>query len=140
MALDRFRTCTPEGDWRSFKYTIPSGVTKIIGTYYIINNTWGMVLASEDNFEGNEPVDTVIAAGKVISFIYNCEKILGPKSTDTGSAITVGEFVYIDTTTKIIYGTNAAGRTCIGTCVENAADADAWVEFDLKGDSMTDQA
>ena len=140
MATNRFRTCTPEGDWRSFRTTVPSGVTKVIGTYYLINDTWAMCFASEDNFEGGEPVGTGIAAGKEVSMIYNAEKIMGPKSQDTGSAFLTGEFVYIDTTTKIIYNSNNAQRTCIGTCTEAASDSDDFVEFDLKGDSMTDQA
>lgn len=140
MAYNRLRTCTPEGDWRSFRSTVPSGATKVIGTMYLIQDTWAMAFASEDNSQGAEPVGTSIAAGKEVVFIYNAEKIMVAKADGTGLVILVGDKVYLDHTTKELYVTNAAGRTCIGICTEDAIYSDTFVEIDLKGDSMTDQA
>jgi len=111
----------------------------LIGTMYKVQDTWGMCFASEDNFSGNEPVDTSIAVGKVVSIIYHAEKILVAKATSTGSAIEVGDFVYIDPTTKLSSKTkDGVDDECIGVCVENAADADSFVEIDLRGASMND--
>lgn len=137
---DFVRTCTPEGDIRTFEFTIPSGATKIIGTLYLINDTWAVVFASEDNHLGGEGVGDSIAAGKKVAMMYNCEKIMVAKAAGTGTAIVVGEKVYVDHAVKDVYNTNAGDRTCIGICVWAAADAATEVMIDLKGDSMTDQA
>ena len=137
---DFMRTCTPEGDYRSFEYTIESGVTKIIGTLYIINDTWAITFASEDNHLGGESVGSIIVAGKKVTMIYNCEKIMVAKAAGSGTAISVGEKVYVDHAVKDVYNTNAVDRTCIGICVRCVGDDAEEVMIDLKGDSMTDQA
>jgi len=139
MAFNKLRTCTPEADWRTFKFTVPSGVTKVIGTLYLINDTWAMVFASEDNLQGGEPVGTSIAAGKVVLAVYNAEKILVPKLSATGSAIEVGEKVYVSAAGNVSSTKDGTYDTCIGICTESALFDDTAVEIDLKGDSMTDQ-
>ena len=140
MAYNRFRTCTPEADWRSFRTEVPSGSTYEIGQLQLVNDTWGQVLSSQDNSQGNEPVGTSIVAGKAVAFVYNAEKILVEKADGTGLVINEGDKVYVDHTTREVYNTNAANRTCIGICTEPATWDDDLVEIDLKGDSMTDQA
>ena len=87
---DFVRTCTPEGDIRSFEYEVPSGATKVIGTLDLINDTWAIVFASEDNQLGGEGVGDSIAAGKAVTMIYNCEKIMVAKADGAGTAIAVG--------------------------------------------------
>ena len=133
------RTIAPPGDWRSFPFAIPSGGdAKVIGTLYLINDTWAWCFSSEDNHLGDETNGSIIAAGKEVIFIYNAEKVELLK--ETGAAIAVGEKVYVHHVTKALSATNSANHTCIGTCVVNAAAAAALVIIDLKGDSMTDQA
>lgn len=135
MAFNRWRTATPMADWRTFRVPFSSDNDAVyVGTLYLVQETWCMA------FSGNF-ADTVLIAGQDEWVgLYNCEKVLVDKGTDTGSAFLVGDFVYVDHVTKLVHTTNAAGRTCIGTCTEPAADCDSRVEIDLKGDSMTDQA
>jgi predicted RecA/RadA family phage recombinase len=133
------RTCAPEGSWSSFPYTVPSGATKVIGTLYLINDTWAVCFASEDNHLGDETDGDSIAAGKEVSMIYKAEKITVDKAT--GAAIAVGEKVYVAPTTKEVSATkDATYTTCIGIAVEPATSAATEVIIELNGDSMTDQA
>lgn len=137
MAYNRFRTTTPQADWRSFRVPFSSDLQVIVvGQLYLVQDTWAMAFAG--NFANGETIDTDEQDEWV--GIYNCEKLLVDKSTETGSAFLVGDKVYVDHVNKTVHNTNAGGRTCIGTCTEAAADSDTVVEIDLKGDSMTDQA
>jgi len=137
MAFNRWRTATPMADWRTFRVPFSSDNQLVyVGTLYLVQETWCMAFSG--NFADAELIDTDIQDEWV--GLYNCEKLLVDKSTETGSAFLVGDFVYVDHVTKLVHNTNAAGRTCIGICTEPAADDDVTVEIDLKGDSMTDQA
>ena len=129
----RIATETPDGDWRSFKHTIATGETFVVGTLYLINDTWGM--AYDYDFADAETItdDEVV-------LIYNCEKIWVDKGTDSGDTFNPGDKVYVHHTTKLVSDTNSANHTCIGICVHPAVASDTKVLIDLKGDSMTDQA
>jgi hypothetical protein len=140
MAYDRFRTATPMADWRSFVAPIISDdVDIIIGTLYLVQNTWGMAFNAGPvgAYSVGDTIDTDVYDEYVL--VYNAEKILVLKDTATGSGFEVGQKVYVNHVNSNVYNSNAVGRTCIGICTEAAADDDTTVEIDLKGDSMTDQ-
>ena len=133
------RTETPDGDIRSFRYTNGSGVSKLVGTLYLIHDTWAIAFASDLNHLGNEGFGATMGPGRQVTMLYNVEKVMVAKAAGSGTAIAVGEKVYVDHVVKDVYNTNAGDRTCIGICTEAAAAAATQVEIDLKGDSMTDQ-
>jgi predicted RecA/RadA family phage recombinase len=136
MAYNRFRTATPMADWRSFRVPFcTSTETVVVGTLYLVNDTWCMAFSGD--YADGETIETDEHDEWV--GIYNCEKLLVDKSTETGSAFLVGEKVYVDPATKLVHNANASGYVCIGICTEPADDDDERVEIDLKGDSMTDQ-
>jgi len=123
------RTATPMGDWRSFKFTAPSGgvdgikdaVSAGTSFLYLVEDTVGAVLESAD-------------AGDEAVLIYHAEKIMAPKALESTDVFAVGQRVYFNPTTRLVTPTYDSGFYWIGIATEAAAAADKYVEIDLKGD------
>jgi predicted RecA/RadA family phage recombinase len=123
------RTATPMGDWRSFKFTAPSGGVdgahdaQAAGTswLYLIEDTVGAVLESAD-------------AGEEAVLIYHAEKIMVPKTEGQGEAFAVGQRVYWIPATRLVTSNYDSGYYWIGIATEPAGANDGYVEIDLKGD------
>lgn len=126
---DALRTATPMGDWRSFKFTAETpgvlGIKEAIhegeSYLYLIEDTVGAVLESAD--DGDEAV-----------LIYHAEKILVPKGTDSTDIFAVGQRVYWDPVSRLVYPDWSSSYYWIGICTEPAEATDTRVEIDLKGD------
>lgn len=135
---DALRTAVPCADWRSFEFTcdVSGGMdgikdalaADIVGArvpyLYQVNDTVGAVLESLDFGENGV-------------LIYHAEKILLQKDVATGSAFAVGDRVYFDPATRLVYNAQASGFLWIAICVRVADDDDLRVLCDLKGDKAT---
>lgn len=123
------RTATPSGDWRSFKFTAPSG--GVLGAkdaqaasaswLYLVEDTVGAVLESAD-------------AGEEAVMIYHAEKIMVPKKTGQGEDFAVGQRVYWDPATRTVTPNYDSGYYWVGIATESADTTDEYVEIDLKGE------
>jgi predicted RecA/RadA family phage recombinase len=135
------RTATPQGDWRSFKFTcdVSAGVVGTmdmvtdntaaarVTNMYLVNDTVGCVLEAADY--GDEAV-----------LIYHAEKIVVPKDTDSTDVFLPGDRVYWDPATRLCKATYDSADYWIGIAVA-AADADVmYVMIDLKGDHAEAEA
>ena len=127
---DALRTATPMGDWRSFKFTVEekSGMYGIKDALhedesylYLVEDTVGAVLESADF--GDEAI-----------LIYHAEKIMVPKDTESSVVFAVGQRVYWDPVTRLVYPAFDSAYYWIGICTEPAVAGDTRVEIDLKGD------
>lgn len=135
---DALRTAVPCADWRSIPVTcdVSGGMCGIrdalaldvvgarVSYLWLIVNTVGALLEQLDF--GDEGV-----------LIYHAEKILVPKDVATGSAFVVGQRVYYDPATRLVYNAWVSGFLWIGICVRAAADDDLRVMIDLKGDKAS---
>jgi len=119
----KLRTCVPNGDWRSFVVTAPSGgVTR--GQMDLIEDTVGVYAQDAD-------------AGEDVAFIYHAEKIRVPKSTTTGAGeFTAGDKVYFDHADEEVNNDSGSNYMC-GIAVEDADVADEDVLIDLDGAHVT---
>lgn len=133
------RTCTPEGDWRSFKFTNPSSVNYLDGKLYLVQDTVGVVLVAQKYDDQGCPVDLVIEPGEEGVLIYHAEKIMLEKMAGSGGSVWVpGEKVFWSGVGgSIVTNEYLSGYYWIGICVEAAAATDERVKVDLKGDKAT---
>ena len=115
----KLRTAAPSGDWRSFLTTAPTGGCDA-GDMDMIHDTVGVYMQTAD--EGDD-----------VAFCYHAEKIVVPKSIESGDAFEVGDKVFYDTTYQKVT-TATSGDYWIGICLEAATDEDTEVLIDLKGD------
>lgn len=130
------RTATPDGDWRSFKFThaIP-GLTMTEGELYQIQDTVGvLILDIQYSDAGCKEAKTITEDDEGV-LIYHAEKI----RVDKGAfAILPGDKIYWSgvqgSSVTNIYG---SGALWIGICVWAAALGDSTVIIDLKGDKAT---
>lgn len=137
--MQRFRTSTPMGDWRSFKFTHDeSGVTYSEGELYKIQDTIGVLfLDIQYDSEGNKK-DKTIGIGDEGVLVYHIEKVIVDKEAGSGLAFSPGDKVYWS-------GVQGAGVTpvyqsgyyWIGIAVEAATAEATEVKIDLKGDKAT---
>ena len=130
-----FRTATPMGDWRSFKFTVDvsagmkgikeAGEDDAVGARVsflrLIQETVGAVLESADY--GDEAV-----------LIYHAEKFMVPKMIVSTDVFLPGDRVYWDPTTRLVTPAYDSGYYWIGIATEPANADDLYVEIDLKGD------
>jgi predicted RecA/RadA family phage recombinase len=119
----KLRTACPNGDWRSFVVTAPSGgVTR--GQMDLIHDTVGVYAQDAD-------------AGEDVAFIYHAEKIVVPKSVTTGAGVFVaGDKVYFDHADAEVNSSSGSNYLC-GIALEDAALADTEVLIDLDGAHVT---
>lgn len=119
----KLRTACPNGDWRSFVVTAPSGGVTA-GQMDLIEDTVGVYAQTAD-------------AGEDVAFIYEAEKILVPKSTTTGAGeFTAGDKVYFDHTDEEVNNDSGSNYLC-GICVKDADVDDTEVLIDLHGAAVT---
>jgi predicted RecA/RadA family phage recombinase len=119
----KLRTACPNGDWRSFVVTAPSGgVTR--GQMDLIHDTVGVYAQDAD-------------AGEDVAFIYEAEKIVVPKSVTTGAGeFSAGDKVYFDHADEEVNNDSGSNYMC-GIALEDAAVDDTEVLIDLHGAAVT---
>lgn len=111
----------------------------INGSPLVVNNVWGIA------YDASVATGAVIPVGHTPVLIYNCDKIMVPKTVGGGLNCVVGERFYLSNAAGFLLGYSATVKAnpadiCIGFVTEAAAATDTLCEIDLKGDSMTDQA
>lgn len=123
------RTATPNGDWRSFKFTCEETAGYLgAAAAWAAGSSWLYVIE-----------DTVIALLQDVDFgdqgvgIYHAEKIIVPKKTDTLDVFLPGQIVYFDPTTRFVTAIPDTGFYRIGIATEPAIFSDTIVEIDLDG-------
>ena len=123
------RTATPNGDWRSFKFTceetagfLGAKAAQAAGSswLYLVQDTVGAQL--EDVAFGDEGV-----------LIYHAEKIMVPKANDSLDVFLPGQEVWWNPTTRLVTAIADTGNLLIGIATEPALAADDFVEIDLDG-------
>ena len=132
------RTATPEGDWRSFKFTNDSGAEMGNGLLYLVRETVGVPLVAQRLDANNCPLDLVVPDGEDGVFIYHAEKIRVAKIAASGHNFFPGDKVYWN-------GVAGGGVTpfyvtgyyWIGICVWPSGVGEATVIIDLKGDKAS---
>ena len=138
--MQRFRTATPMGDWRSFKFThAEEGVTYTEGQLYRINETVGMLFLDiqRNATTGAKEAKTIVEDDEGV-LVYGCEKIMVDKVTGTGSAFVPGDGVYwADVQGGSVKNAWAATNYKIGICVKAADDDATEVMIDLEGINST---
>ena len=130
------RTASPDGDWRSFKFThaIP-GLTMTEGSLYQIQDTVGvLILDIKYTAAGCKDAKTITEDDEGV-LIYHAEKI----RVDKGAfAILPGDKIYWSGVQgSAVTNVFTSGALWIGICVWPAAVGDSTVIIDLKGDKAT---
>jgi len=119
----KLRTAAPNGDWRSFVVTAPSGGVTA-GQWDLIHDTVGFYMQAAD-------------AGEDVAFCYHAEKVSAPKSVTTGAGeFEVGDKVYFDHADANVNNDSGSNYLC-GICVKKPALADTEVLIDLDGAAVT---
>ena len=137
--MNRFRTSSPPGDWRSFRFThAETGVTYCLGELYLIQETVGVLfLDIQYNADGSK-ADAEITLGDEGVLVYHIEKMMLDKETGTGSAFLPGDKVFWSGVQGAsVTNTWQSGYYWIGIATEPASDTATQVEVDLKGDKAT---
>jgi len=129
------RTATPDGDWRSFKFTnaLVPALTLTEGLIYQIQDTIGVLLLDIQYTAAGCKKAKTIGSGEEGVLIYHAEKIRVNK--DTGVACLPGDAIYWNG----VQGGNvscrySSGGIWIGICVWAAAAGDTTVIIDMKGE------
>ena len=138
--MQRFRTATPMGDWRSFKFTNETEETLAEGDLCLINDTCGVLLLNIQYDADGCKKDKEIDDGEDGVLVYHIEKIIVDKVTTTGSAFEPGDKVYWSGTNGDPVTPTHNAQTApywIGICVEAALESDDEVMIDLKGDKIS---
>jgi len=134
-----FRTSTPMGDWRSFKFTHDeSGVTYELGELYRIGDTVGLLfLDIKYNADGSKAAAELVKGEKGV-LVYHIEKVIVNKVHETGDAFGVGDKVYWSGTQgDPVDPVWQSGYHCIGIATEPALWNAETVEIDLYGAQAT---
>ena len=146
--MDKLRTATPMGDWRSFKFINITGGTLTEGYLCLIQETAGLLfLDIRYDSAGCKEAKTITtydadddAEDYTGVLIYHAEKILVPKEAGTGLSFLPGDNVYwtgvhADGVTPT-YAAQGA-KYWIGIAVEAAGIAATEVLIDLLGNKNT---
>jgi len=94
---NNFRTSTPMGDWRSFKFThAEAGVTYYEGKLYMIQETVGLLFTdiTYDSDGCKKAAERVLGEEGVL--VYHIEKVIVNKVAKTGWNFLPGDKVYWD--------------------------------------------
>jgi len=132
------RTATPEGDWRSFRFTNDNTFAMGNGLLYLVQETVGVVLVAQLLDANGCPLDLEIPVGAEGILIYHAEKIEVLKVDESGHDFLPGDKVYWS-------GVAGAGVTpiyqsgfyWIGICVWPSGAGETLVIIDLKGDKAS---
>jgi len=133
------RTCTPEGDWRSFKFTNPDSINWLDGKLYMVEDTVGVVIVGSAYDAQGCAVDLVVEPGHEGVLIYHAEKIMLEKLCGSGGSVfTVGQKVYWSGVGGSAVTPNyQSGYYWIATCVAPAGIDDCRVKCDLLGNKAS---
>ncbi len=135
--MQRFRTATPMGDWRSFKFTMTEDGPWTEGKIYKVQDTVGLLLLDiQYTAAGCKKAKTIVKGDEGV-LVYHIEKVIVDKLAETGLACLPGDDMFWDTAVpgSGVSPTNGgAGWEKIGICVRAAAELDTEVMIDLKGD------
>lgn len=104
-------------NWQEMKVT--AGADVVAGEMDLLGSVVGVYVEAEDS-------------GDDVTFIYQCDKIVVPKVTGTGKALTQGAKVYFDATENKVTPTSG-GNTLCGRCLVAAGASDTTVEIVLNG-------
>ena len=131
---DNFRTSTPMGDWRSFKFThAEAGVTYEEGKIYRIRDTIGILLTDISYDSSGCKEDAERSLGDECVLVYHIEKIMAKKVA--GAVFLPGDVVYWPGIQgAAVTNVYSSGAIWIGIATEPAATDDARVEIDMKGE------
>lgn len=140
-----FRTSTPMGDWRSFKFTLDVSESWENGKLYLVNETVGLLFIGDpiyDTTTGCYASSQVKEYGDECVLVYHIEKVMVNKENGSGlSSFNPGDAVYWSGTNgDPVVSTWQSGYYWIGICTAAASDVDTQVEIDLKGDKATQGA
>jgi len=134
--MQRFRTATPMGDWRSFKFTMTEDGPWTEGLLYLVQDTVGLLLLDiQYDASGCKKAKTIVKGdGGVL--VYHIEKVIVDKLAETGLACLPGDDMFWDPAApgSGVSPNSAVGWIKIGICVRAAAELDTEVMIDLKGD------
>lgn len=133
------RTCTPEGDWRSLRFTNPDSVVWLDGQLYMIQDTIGVVIVAAAYTAAGCADALDVDPGEEGVMIYHAKKILLPKVCGSGGSVfVVGQKVYWSGVGgDPVTPTYQSGFYWIGICVHPAGIDDCYVKTDLKGDKAS---
>ena len=134
-----FRTSTPMGDWRSFKFThAESGVTYEEGKLYLIQETVGVLFLDIQYDSQGCKQDKEITIGDEGVLVYHIEKVMVDKLTGTGESFLPGDKVYWSGVQGSAVSPNyTSGWYWIGIATAAAGESATEVEIDLKGDKAS---
>lgn len=137
-----FRTSTPMGDWRSFKFTLDVSEQWENGKLYMVNETVGLLFIGDPIYNtstGCYEANQYKEYGDECILVYHIEKVMVNKENGSGlSSFNPGDAVYWSGTNgDPVVSTWQSGYYWIGVCTQAAADTDTQVEIDLKGDKAT---
>ena len=137
-----FRTGTPMGDWRSFKWTLDVSETWTNGNLYLVNETVCLLFRGDiiyDTTTGYPRAEQGLLFGEEGVFVYHIEKVMVNKENGSGlSTFEAGDAVYWSGVNGAsVVSTWASGFYWIGIATEPATALDTQVEIDLKGDKAT---
>jgi predicted RecA/RadA family phage recombinase len=119
----KLRTCTPNGVWKSFVVTAPSGGVTA-GQMDLIHDTVGVYMQDAD-------------AGDDVAFCYDAEKIVVPKSETSGAGeFSAGDKVYFDHADAEVNNSSGSNYMC-GIALEAVAHDATEVLIDLDGAHVT---
>jgi len=139
--MQRFRTATPMGDWRSFKFTMTEAGPWTEGQLYIVQETVGVLLLDiQYTAAGCKKAKTIVITEEGV-LVYHCEKIIVDKVATSGLAFLPGDDVFMDLAVQgsSVSPTDGGGTwRKIGICIWPAGALDTEVMIDLKGDATED--
>jgi len=138
------RTATPDGDWRSFKFTHaitgtirPGGVVTESYIYMVQETVGVLILDIQYSAAGCKEAKTIVTGEEGV-LIYHAEKINVRKRAGTGYSFLPGDKVYWSGVQgDPVTPTYQSTYYWIGICVWPAADDDEFVIIDLKGDKVS---
>lgn len=137
-----FRTGTPMGDWRSFKFTLDVSENWENGKLYLVNETVGLLFMGDIKYNtttGYPETNQYLQYGEEGVLVYHIEKVMVNKENGSGlSSFNPGDAVYWSGTNgDPVVSTWQSGYYWIGICTTAANALAAQVEIDLKGDKAT---
>jgi len=135
--MQRFRTATPMGDWRSFKFTMTEAGPWTEGLLYLVQDTVGLLLLDiQYTAAGCKKAKTIVITEEGV-LVYHIEKVIVDKIAGTGLACLPGDNMFWNPAAQgsgVSPTDGGQGWIKIGICVRAAAALDDEVMIDLKGD------
>lgn len=137
-----FRTTTPPGDWRTFKFTLAASEQWENGKLYLVQDTVGLLFMGDIKYNtttGCPEANQYLEYGELGVLVYHIEKVMVHKENGSGlSSFLPGDHIYWSGTNgDPVHATWSSGDYWIGICTMAADDLDTLVEIDLKGDKAT---